>query len=372
MDGSAFAACPANYTGLSAGTHTFQVRAVDPLGNVDSSPASYTWTIDLGFPTMSASTPVNNGKVTTGPTQLIVRFSEDVKNDGSAGAANTTANYLLVENGANTTFETLTCSGNVMPDDTQITINSIAYTNNGGNGPFVATLNINGGVALPAGKYRLFVCGTTSIEDLAGNELNNGLSDAIVSFTVAQAGGGGGSGGGSSTTTLPATGFPMNQVTTLPAQPMGQEYASTDLWLEIPRLGVKMTVVGVPQKDGNWDVKWLDKNAGWLNGSAYPTWNGNSVLTGHVWDALNRPGPFAELKKLKYGDQIKIHAFGQVYIYEVRENTAVTPTDTSAVFKHEEKPWLTLVTCEDYKEDSQTYSSRRMVRAVLVSVTADK
>ncbi len=369
MDGSAFAACPANYTGLSAGSHTFQVRAVDALGNVDSSPASYTWIIDLGFPTMSTSTPANNKTVATGPTQLIVHFSEDVKNDGSAGAANSVANYLLVENGTNATFETLSCAGGVVLDDAQITVDSVSYTNNGGSGPFVATLNINGGVALPVGKYRLFVCGTTSIEDLAGNELNNGLSDALVNFTVAR------SGGGSTTITsgfLPATGFPMNTVTQLPAQPVDLAYASTDLWLEIPRLGVKMTIVGVPLKDGKWDVTWLDQNAGWLNGSAYPTWNGNSVLTGHVWDALNRPGPFAELKKLKYGDQIKIHAFGQVYIYEVRENEAVTPTDTSSVFQHEEKPWLTLVTCEDYREASQTYSSRRMVRAVLVNVVPEK
>src|ERR671914_1854591 len=42
-----FAPCtsPAIFEGLSVGTHTFQVRAVDASGNVDSSPASYVWTV---------------------------------------------------------------------------------------------------------------------------------------------------------------------------------------------------------------------------------------------------------------------------------------------------------------------------------------
>jgi hypothetical protein len=47
-----FAACdtPKTYTGLSQGAHTFEVRAVDLAGNADSSPASYTWTVDTTAP----------------------------------------------------------------------------------------------------------------------------------------------------------------------------------------------------------------------------------------------------------------------------------------------------------------------------------
>ncbi|MDX2055086.1 MAG: hypothetical protein SFV15_21980 [Polyangiaceae bacterium] len=49
IDGAPFATCPANYTAstLTLGQHTIDVRAIDAVGNVDASPATYTWTILL-------------------------------------------------------------------------------------------------------------------------------------------------------------------------------------------------------------------------------------------------------------------------------------------------------------------------------------
>ncbi len=47
LDGAAFTSCTSGqtYTALALGSHTFQVRAVDPAGNVDPTPASYTWNV---------------------------------------------------------------------------------------------------------------------------------------------------------------------------------------------------------------------------------------------------------------------------------------------------------------------------------------
>ncbi|GHH78052.1 Ig-like domain repeat protein [Promicromonospora soli] len=62
LDAAAFEPCAsfADYAGLSAGSHTFQARATDTVGNT-STTTSHTWTVNLnvptvttGFPTMSA------------------------------------------------------------------------------------------------------------------------------------------------------------------------------------------------------------------------------------------------------------------------------------------------------------------------------
>jgi hypothetical protein len=48
LDGAGFASCPATgiaYTGLAGGPHTFQVRAIDPSGNVDLTPAGYSFEV---------------------------------------------------------------------------------------------------------------------------------------------------------------------------------------------------------------------------------------------------------------------------------------------------------------------------------------
>jgi hypothetical protein len=47
LDAGSFASCtsPQDYNGLSAGSHTFQVRATDTSNNTDPTPASFTWTV---------------------------------------------------------------------------------------------------------------------------------------------------------------------------------------------------------------------------------------------------------------------------------------------------------------------------------------
>ena len=48
LDAASFAPCTsAQSYGLSDGSHTFQVRAIDAAGNVDPTPASYSWTVDF-------------------------------------------------------------------------------------------------------------------------------------------------------------------------------------------------------------------------------------------------------------------------------------------------------------------------------------
>jgi LPXTG-site transpeptidase (sortase) family protein len=56
------------------------------------------------------------------------------------------------------------------------------------------------------------------------------------------------------------------------------------------------------------------------------------------------------------------------YVYEVRSVKQVSPQNVNAMMQHEESPWITLVTCRGYNEDSNSYLYRLLVRAVMVEV----
>ncbi len=168
---------------------------------------------------------------------------------------------------------------------------------------------------------------------------------------------------------LPDTGFAPGQVTTLPAQQVA--YDKLDgLILEIPKLGVRVPIVGVPRDAKGWNLTWLWDEAGWLEGTAFPTWEGNTALTGHVYLPDGEPGPFVHLYDLRWGDQVFIDADGKRYVYEVRDVRLVEPDDAS-VLGHKNRDWVTLITCKGYDEAKGSYDYRVVVQAVLVKVEAE-
>ncbi len=170
---------------------------------------------------------------------------------------------------------------------------------------------------------------------------------------------------------LPDTGFAPDRVTILPPQPAEKRYTSLgDMWLEIPALGLKMPVTGVPISTKGWDLTWLSNQAGYLSGTTFPGQVGTTGITGHVTLADGTPGPFRSLDKLFWGNQVILHADGYRYIYEVRESRTVLPRDLS-VFKQDGYTWLTLVTCKGYVPWLDTYNYRLAVRAVLLRVELD-
>ncbi|HTX79119.1 MAG TPA: sortase, partial [Longilinea sp.] len=168
---------------------------------------------------------------------------------------------------------------------------------------------------------------------------------------------------------LPATGFAPGVQTVLPVRPSAEaDIKEIGLTLDIPDLKVNVPIEGVPLTDHGWDLTWLGNEVGYLDGTAFPTWTGNSVITGHVYLANGKPGPFVDLDQLQWGDQIIVHAsWGQDYVYEVRSVREVAPDDLS-ILKHEDQSWLTLVTCQGYDQRTNSYQKRLMVRAVLVSI----
>jgi LPXTG-site transpeptidase (sortase) family protein len=171
---------------------------------------------------------------------------------------------------------------------------------------------------------------------------------------------------------LPDTGFAPGQITTLPVQPAEQAYMnySGSLVLEIPRLGVNTEIVGVPKGGSGWNVDWLWNQAGYLDGTAFPTWAGNTGIAAHKTLPNGEPGPFTNLSHLSWGDEIVIHAWGQQHVYKVRGN-ALTPPRATTMLDHKDLDWITLITCDLYNEETGEYAWRRVVRAVLVSVESE-
>lgn len=343
---------------------------------------------ELAAPTIvndTTITPHDNQILHESLNHLVVQFSKDVLHDGTNDAANNSQNYRLLEWGTNHIFDTTTCE-NTIGDDKSVSIQSITYD----AATFKADLIVNYGVNLPDGTYRLIICGENTIRDQFGTPLNNGLNSTIT-FTINTTGDNAGNDSGGNTPgngtnpvidtnfpsstnnyssgfpLIPVTGFSPGRVTLL--APQQTAYADKEKQLlEIPVLNLETSITGVPKENGNWDVTWLGRQAGWLEGSAQLGNLGNAVLTAHVWDALNRPGPFYGLEKLRYGDQVILHAWGEEYIYEVREVLSVKPYNVKAMMKHQENAWLTLVTCQGYDENSGEYLNRILVRAVLMEI----
>ena len=196
-----------------------------------------------------------------------------------------------------------------------------------------------------------------------------GDSDALTLTPLGAGGRGGGGGGNNSNSSasasgnflIPVTGFAPAQVTRLDAANR-PSYGATGLTIEIPDLKVKMPIVGVELKNGNWDVSWLQNQAGWLGGTAYPTWPGNSVLTAHSVNADGKAGVFSRLKYLGVGEYIFVYDSGYRFTYKVVSNELVQPNDIT-VLKHEDKSYLTLVTCDDYDIKTGQYLRRVAVSA---------
>ncbi len=165
----------------------------------------------------------------------------------------------------------------------------------------------------------------------------------------------------------PATGFAPGVITDISGIPQTSFRDVGSVTLVIPSLGVALPVVGIPITRDGWDLTWLGDKAGWLEGSAYPTWEGNTAITAHLYLSNGKPGPFVNLKDLRWGNRFYILANGMRYTYEVRLVSRVRPTDKT-ILAHEKLDWVTLMTCAGYNEPTNTYKWRDIAKAVLIKV----
>jgi len=148
MDSGGYTSCtsPKSYTGLTEGSHTFYVKATDSAGNTNSTPASYTWTIDTTPPTVSSTSSLTGVTLST---SITATFSETMDS-----STITTTTFTLKDSDNNAVTGIVTYSGTTAT--------------------WTPSSNLTSGTTYTATI-------TTSVKDAAGNNMT---SDKTWSFTT--------------------------------------------------------------------------------------------------------------------------------------------------------------------------------------------
>ncbi len=181
---------------LADGSWYFHLCTRDNAGNWSASATAGPYIIEAAPPQAIAIETVADtddgvlsaGEQTVTPiTQIVVTFSEPVADPvGNSDPDDVTnpANYQLIRPGPDGVFQTVSCIA-VGGDDVKTLPTAVDYL----AASRTAIARYDSNTSLPAAHYRLLVCGSTSILDLAGNALDGdangtGGDDRIVPFEV--------------------------------------------------------------------------------------------------------------------------------------------------------------------------------------------
>jgi LPXTG-site transpeptidase (sortase) family protein len=135
----------------------------------------------------------------------------------------------------------------------------------------------------------------------------------------------------------------------------------------IPSLAVEAEVKFVPFDGFTWNMKGLRQEVAWLGNTSWPGLGSNTVLAGHVVLKGGVAGPFYEIDDLTPGTEIIVYTEQSIYIYHVREQFVVDPTDVQVTTATGD-PQLTLITCTAWDSNTKTFLKRRVVISDLVTV----
>lgn len=180
---------------------------------------------------------------------------------------------------------------------------------------------------------------------------------------------------GSSLTPTPAatTPAPVAAVASTPAQqPSPVMSASTPVTLAIASIGVRTDLLHLGlQENGSLEVpKDIGDGApaSWYNGSPAPGTRGPSVILGHVNALGGNTGVFAELQKLKSGDEITVsRTDGSLAVFIVDGGARYSKNEfpTFEVYGNTESAELRLVTCDGYDPATGLFDDNYVIYAKL-------
>jgi LPXTG-site transpeptidase (sortase) family protein len=167
--------------------------------------------------------------------------------------------------------------------------------------------------------------------------------------------------------TLPSYPIPTPSLQPTKA-PGGQEPDTSPIKrIVIPSLNVDTVVAYVPFDGHTWMIQGLRMEVAWLGDTSWPGLGGNTALAGHVTVRDLGNGPFRFLYDVKVGDEVQLYTEKNVYAYHVRDKREVPITELSVTDKTD-NPQVTLITCVEWNETLQTYTSRYVVIGDLVAI----
>jgi sortase (surface protein transpeptidase) len=149
---------------------------------------------------------------------------------------------------------------------------------------------------------------------------------------------------------IPAPSAPTapTALTALPASLSAAQQAARPVWLSIPVIGVRTSLVDLGLRaNGTLQVPSSTAVAGWYTGSPRPGTVGAAVIAGHV-DSRSGLGIFFWLRDLRPGDRIYVgRADGTMAVFTVTAVRKVAKNlfPTAAVYGPVPDPELRLITC---------------------------
>ena len=155
-----------------------------------------------------------------------------------------------------------------------------------------------------------------------------------------------------------------DKVVTLAASPLGDP---THLIIPALSIDAKIQKVGIT-RNGKMATPNNFTDVGWYKYGPAPGALGSAVIAGHVDDGLAWPAVFADLDKLKEGDDVYVQMDSGSVHYKVTDFSVYDyDADASAVFEENRAHYLRLITCTGtWLPAYRTHNERLVVTAVEV------
>jgi sortase (surface protein transpeptidase) len=136
-----------------------------------------------------------------------------------------------------------------------------------------------------------------------------------------------------------------------------------DVRTDLLHLGLRENgALEVPEDTGN------GAPASWYNGSPTPGERGPSIILGHVNALGGNKGVFADLRKLKTGDEIRIsRTDGRTAVFTIDRGALYSKNSfpTFEVYGNTAGPELRLITCDGYDPETGLFDDNYVIYAKL-------